>query len=260
MSKTETQNATPFTPAELAYRDQLVMAAMQGDWASQSSDFGEFTPTILPSEIQNRAKAYFLFAEAVLLERRKHGLPEEQTPKLPTGEPVPITKELGKILTSGSAEETRAALNLPTPHTHTKDDRYGRGGPLGTPRDPRLYSKEELAGMPPEMIAASDATCDRLLKEMGITPKSDTEVNPKDPRLQDGRDLNRNLTIDDFPPGTLVRFPGEDPRSWLAATRVTPHNATLIDGTVLALSSLSSGRVRKRYEVTLSHDGGKTWS
>ena len=122
MSETETQNETPFTAAELAYRDQLVLAAMQGDWAAQSSETGEFQAATTNQVFRTRAEAYFLAASAVLLERRKHGLPEEQTPKLPIGDPVPITKELGKILTSGSAEETRAAINLPTPHTHTKPD------------------------------------------------------------------------------------------------------------------------------------------
>lgn len=218
MSKTETQNETTWTPAELAYRDQLVLAAMQGDWAADTSE-GITTRGLYA----DRARFYYMAAEAVLLERRKHGLPEDR---------------------------------VPTPHTHAKEDVI-----------------KDWRGIP-HTPGASNATQDKLDKQaIDKIPGCGNVVQPlaghgityehpaaRDPRLQDGRDMDRQLTIDDFPPGTLIRFQGQDPRSWQVVLFATPHQAKLGNGNTMALSDIAGGVVLKRYEVALSHDGGKTWS
>ncbi len=149
MSKTETENLTPWTASELAYRDQLVLAAIQGDWASQSQELGEFTESAVARFANGtRAKDYFIFAEAVLLERRRHGLAENKRTSI----------IWDNIPGGGSVVQPLAGYGI--------TDKQ----PAASSRDPRLFSKEEIAGMPPE----------------------NTAVKPKDPRLQDGRNLDLN--------------------------------------------------------------------
>lgn len=139
MSKTETQNKTTFTAAELAYRDQLVMAAMQGDWASQSPELGEFTASTTVAHAMDRAKDYFRFAEAVLLERRKHGLPEEQIEELTIGSLSPVTKEdvvkggsdWDKIPGGGSVVQPLAGYGITD------------GQPAASPKDPRPQDRRD---------------------------------------------------------------------------------------------------------------------
>lgn len=50
----------------LSHRDLFAMAALQGDWASQSNESGYFENTEEPTILEDRARLYYLMADAML--------------------------------------------------------------------------------------------------------------------------------------------------------------------------------------------------
>lgn len=54
---------------EKTLRDEFAMAAMQGDWAAQSRDTGEFTNDMPAEFLEARAEFYYRMADAMLKAR-----------------------------------------------------------------------------------------------------------------------------------------------------------------------------------------------
>jgi len=63
-----TQNQWAPHPGMTA-RDRFAMAAMQGDWASQSESSGHFSVDARVADLEGRASLYYRMADAMLVER-----------------------------------------------------------------------------------------------------------------------------------------------------------------------------------------------
>lgn len=51
---------------EIDLRDYFAAKAMQGDWAAQSDETGEFTDNTSDVSLQNKAKLFYRMADAML--------------------------------------------------------------------------------------------------------------------------------------------------------------------------------------------------
>lgn len=72
--------------------------------------------------------------------------------------------------------------------------------------------------------------------------------------------IKPKLSAKDFPPGTVVRFAGQDENSWQAVIRVTQCELHLANGSSLSFSdSLSPHPTVDSVNIQRSLDGGKTW-
>lgn len=72
--------------------------------------------------------------------------------------------------------------------------------------------------------------------------------------------IKPKLSAKDFPPGTVVRFAGQDEHSWQSVIRVTQHEFHLANSSILAFDK-SLSMATSMYDVAMqrSLDGGKTW-
>jgi len=72
--------------------------------------------------------------------------------------------------------------------------------------------------------------------------------------------IKPKLSAKDFPPGTVVRFAGQDENSWQSVIRVTQYELHIANGSVLAFDeSLSTATAMYNVAMQRSLDGGKTW-
>ena len=59
------------TEPGMSKRFYAACAAMQGDWASQSAETGEFTASITDEQLRANAARYFRMADAMIAEEQK---------------------------------------------------------------------------------------------------------------------------------------------------------------------------------------------